>query len=196
MTLSPRDRRALTMLLIGVPGVLLVSSLFDQKAPDPVQATRSVPRLEQQVRMLRRTAAGLATREQTRKLVAAALDAREKGMIRAETAAQAQAQMLQVVRRVLRAQNPPIDFRASEMGQPRRINETYGEVLATISFDCGIEQVLNLLADLGNQPELIATKELSFGAATNKQKSVPVRLMIGAIVDPKLIPERKEGQPF
>lgn len=196
MTISQRDRRALTLLLLGVPALLLVSSLLEQKAPEPVQATRSVERLEQQVRMLRRTAAGLPTREQTSKQVIAVLEAREKGMIRAETAAQAQAQMLQVVRRVLRAQSPPIDFRASEMGQPRRINDSYGEVTATISFDCGIEQVLNLMADLGNQAELISTKEVNLGAAGSKQKLLPVRLTIGAIVDPKLIPAAKEGQSF
>lgn len=195
MKLSDRDRRAL--LLLAAAGVVSAGiALWPEGGGADVEAVATVPQAERRVQSLRRIAAGLPAREEVRKKVAAELEAREKGLIQADTAAQAQAQMLQVVRRVLRQQQPPVDFRASEMGQPRPFGEFYGEVTATISLDCGIEQLVNLLADLGNQPELITTRELQFSGVTSAQKLVPTRITVSALVDRKLAPVRKEGQAF
>jgi hypothetical protein len=50
---------------------------------------------------------------------------------------------------------------------------------------------VNLLADLGAQPELLATNEIRVGQATGPEKMLPVRLSISGIVPRKLIPEKK-----
>jgi hypothetical protein len=134
----------------------------------------------------------LGAREAVSKKVAEALAGREKGLIQAETAAQAQAQILQVVRRVLRAQSPPVELRGSELRQPRPVGEEYGEVSVQVTLDCGIEQVLNLLSDLGGQPEALGTVALSFDSANLKQKTVPTRIVVAALVPKKLLP-KKEG---
>ena len=119
------------------------------------------------------------------------LGVREKGLLVADTAAQAQAQLFQILRRVGRAQGPPIEVRATEIGQARMFGDDYGEVSVAVSFECGIEQMVNLLADLGAQPELLATSEIRVGQATGAQKVIPVRLTISGIVPRKLIPEKK-----
>ena len=60
-----------------------------------------------------------------------------------------------------------------------------------MSFEAGIEQLVNLLADLGAQPELLATSEIRIGQANGAQKLIPVRLTVSGIVPRKLIPEKK-----
>ena len=196
MSVTERDRKALKLLAVVVPVFLIAYWLTNRESTATVEIATTAPQAQLRLNSLRRKAAGMAALEESRKKVGEAVAAREKGMIRAETAAQAQAQLLQVVRRVMNAQQPPLAFRASEMGAPRRLSDDYGEVTASISMECGIEQIVNLLSDLANQPELIATRELQFGMAREKQKVVPLRLTVAAIVDPKLVPEKKEGQLF
>ena len=72
---------------------------------------------------------------------------REKGVIQAETLPQAQAQLMQVVRRIPAAQAPPIEIRSVEVGQARPLGDDYGEISVPMSFECRIEQLVNLLAD-------------------------------------------------
>jgi hypothetical protein len=81
--------------------------------------------------------------------------------------------------------------RANEIGQAKAFGDDYGEVSVSVSFECGIEQLVNLLADLGAQPELLATNEIRIGQASGTQKVIPVRLSISGIVPKKLIPEKK-----
>ena len=61
----------------------------------------------------------------------------------------------------------------------------------SITTDSGIEQILNFIADLSKQPELIATSNLQFRQAQPKKKTVPVRLTISGIVPRKLVPQKK-----
>jgi hypothetical protein len=191
VNLSPRDRRALMFL---VPALLVfVIVQFWPESSAEVPSTFTPAQAEKRLASLRRIAAGLPEREQIRDKVRAELAAREAGLIEAETMAQAQARMLQVVRRVLSEQQPAVSFRAGEMGQPKPVGDHYVLTTVTVTLECGIEQAVNLLADLGAQPELIATQELQFGAATNAQKNVPLRLTLGALVPRKLLEDDKKN---
>jgi len=189
--LSERDRRAL-MILVALAAIFLAIRFWPESNSGVVVEASSIPQIERRVQRLRQIEKGLGTREAVSKKVAEALAGREKGLIQAETAAQAEAQILQVVRRVLRAQTPPVELRGSELRQPRPYGEHYGEVSVQVTLDCGIEQVLNLLADLGSQPEALGTVSLSFDAANPKQKTVPARIVVAALVPRKLLPQ-KEG---
>jgi predicted RNA-binding protein YlqC (UPF0109 family) len=60
-----------------------------------------------------------------------------------------------------------------------------------VSFTCGIEQLVNLLAALGDQPQLVATEEIRVNHGNDKKKNVQVRLMVAAPVVGKLIPKKK-----
>lgn len=190
--LNERDRRAL-ILLAAAAAIAMVVHFWPEDAAGAVVEAASVPQLERRVLRLRQMEKSLQPRDEVRKKVAAALAEREKGVIQAETAAQAQAQILQVVRRVLKTQTPPVDLRGSDLRQPRRISDEYGEVSVQVSLDCGIEQILNLLSDLGNQPEALGSVAVSFDTANPKQKTVPARIVISALVPGKLLP-KKEGE--
>lgn len=191
--LSDRDRRAVTILAV-LAAVFLAIRFWPESDSGVVVEASSIPQMERRVQRLRQIEKGLGARETVSKKVAEALGGREKGVIQAETAAQAEAQVLQVVRRVLRAQTPPVELRGSELRQPRPYGEHYGEVSVQVSLDCGIEQVLNLLADLGGQPEALGTVSVSFDAANPKQKTVPVRIVVAALVPSKLLPKKEGGR--
>ncbi len=192
MTLQTRDRRALTML--AVSGVLTLGwwlSTSDDKTTDVVAAADSVPMAEKRLTKLRQTAAAVQGREEALMKVKLELASREAGMIRADTAQQAQAQLMQILTKIGRAQQPPIGIRASEIGQIKSLGDDYGEVAVSVSFDCRVEQLVNLLADITARKELIATSEIRIGNAHPKEKTMPVRLTVSGVVPRKLIPDKK-----
>ena len=192
MTLTSRDRRALAMLAVsGVLSLGLWLSTSDNKTTEVVAASDSVPTAEKRLAKLRQTAAAVPGRDEALKKVKAELATREAGLIRADTAQQAQAQLMQILTKIGRAQQPPIGIRAQEVGQLRGLGDDYGEVAVSVSFDCRVEQLVNLLADITSQKELIATNEIRIGNAHPKEKVMPVRLTVSGVVPRKLIPEKK-----
>ena len=69
-----------------------------------------------------------------------------------------------------------------------------GEIGQTVAFTCGIEQLVNLLAALANEPQqILATKEISVVGGNDKKKNVQVKLTVSALVPRKLIPKRGSG---
>ena len=193
MTLQQRDKRALTLLgaaivLIGIYYFATSPSSSSTKIVAPVQ---SAPQAEQRIAQLRRAAATLPARERALKQVRGELALREKGLIQGGTAAEAQAQLLQVVRRVAKSEQPPLELRQAEFGPPKPFGDAYGEVTVSVTTTCLIEQLVSFIADLTAQPELVATEDLRIGAAQPKQKTMPVRLTVSAIVPKRLAPVRK-----
>ncbi len=192
MTLQPRDRRALAGLAAAAI-LMLAWRAFQSEDPASkvVLAAESVTQAERRLSRLRRIAAGVPGKEQVVSQVKAELDQREQSLIQADTAAQAQAQLLQVLRKLARAQAPGVELKSHEIGPVKPLGEDYGEVFVTVAFDAGIEQIVNLLADITAQKELIATHEMRLSAAHPKQKIVPVRLTVSGVVRRDLIPERR-----
>ena len=84
----------------------------------------------------------------------------------------------------------------SEFSPVKQFGSSYGEVTVTISAECGIEQLLNFMADLSSQPELIATSSMQLGQANPKKKTLPVRMTISGLVPKRLAPERKSEVSF
>ena len=192
MTLSRRDRRALAGL--GAAAALSLAVWFwPETAASPARAANSsaVPLAEKRLARLRQLASTAPAREEALGQALADLGQREKGIIQADTAAQAQAQMLQVIRRLTRAQVPPLELSGVEIGPARPLGNDYGEVLVSVSFSARIDQLLNLLADFTAQPESLVSEELRLGGAGNKQKTMTVRLTVSGLVPRKLIPEKK-----
>ena len=171
--LSDRDKKLLALWAVVVIGAIY----FWPSSADTgtVGAVQNVELTEKRVARVRRLAAAAPARQEILKTVSDELVKREKGLILAETAPQAQAQLLQVVRRVAQAQQPALVFKGTEFAAPRPLGQSYGEVVMTVSMDAGIEQVINFLADIGNQPELISVSDLQLTQVTRQQKLVPVR---------------------
>ena len=197
MTVSERDKRALIGL--GIAAAFIIGfSVFsgESVSTQVVAAVDNIPAAENRLVRLRQISAAVPGKENILKQARAELSQRESGLIQAETGAQAQAQLLQILRKIARAQTPPVDLRNTEMGQMKTFGSDYGEVAVSANFECGIEQLLNLLADLTAQKEAIGTSELRIGSANPKQKTMPVRLTITGLVRRELVPDRKGTASF
>lgn len=192
LNVSERDRRALTALGIALV-VFSVVYFWPEQAPGKQRALPSVPQAEKRLERLSRQAAALPARQEILKKVKDDLARREKGIVTADTPAQAQARLLEIVRRVGRAQQPPLTPKGGEFRDIRALNDAYAEVGITVQLEAGIEQILNLMADISNQPELLALQDVAFSQANSKQKTVPVRMTVTAIVPRSLAPARKEA---
>jgi len=191
MNISERDQKALKFLAAAMVVAAAVYFWPDSSATQAAGAPNATEALEKRLTKAHSLLLQVPDKQAVLKQVRSDLAVREKGMLVADTAAQAQAQLFQILRRIGRAQGPPIEIRANEIGQARVFGEDYGEVSVSVSFECGIEQLVNLLADLGAQPELLSTNEIRIGQANGPQKTIPVRLSISGIVPRKLIPEKK-----
>lgn len=191
MTTGTVDRRTLLMLAAGVLLVLVLRFvvLTDKRPAELVAASDSVPLAEDRLAKLRATVATVPGKEKVAKQVAAELAVREKGMILADTAAQAQAQLLEIIRRT--GKDEGIDVRGAEEMKVRPLADDYGEVLVAVSFTCRIEQFVNFMTDLANRPELIASSDIRVAQANPKEKTVTVRLGLSGVVPRKLAPEKK-----
>jgi hypothetical protein len=199
--MSDRDRRALIILGAAVLlGGLYYwysnsspSSSGGAKISAPVD---SVDRSEKRLAMLRKQAALLPGKQAVLKQVSVELAEREKGLIPGDTAEQAQAQLLQIVKRVAQQQTPPLEVGQVELGRPRPFGVAYGQVSVSITMNCRIDELVNFLAALSAQPELTATEEIRFGTSNPKQKTMPVRLTVSGLVVRRLVPERKNLPEF
>src|SRR5205823_14898395 len=154
----------------------------------------SIEMAEKKLTKLRQLAATVPGKETLLKEANAQLAAKEAGVIQAETAQQAQAQLLQVIRALGKTEN--IDARGGEFGPVRPLGDDYGEVSVAVSFECGIDHFVNMLAALTSQKELLATSEMRISAANPKDKTVTVRLTLSGVIPRKLVPEQKGASLF
>jgi hypothetical protein len=195
MNLTPRDRHAL-MILAAVGALVLVYLFWPESAPTPVavSAGESVAQAEQRLARMRDLAATVPAKENVLKQVREELAARETGILQADTAQQAQAQLIQMARRLGLAENPQVQLRSTEIGPVVPMGDSYGAVNVSLQFDCGIEQLVNLLSALGSQPELVSPSDLRIISSNPKDKTIGVRLTITGVVPAKLVPSRgKKG---
>lgn len=189
MKITERDRRALLILAVALAvAAILRFTVFADPAAAVTAAADSTALAQQRLERLRRVAATLPAREAAEKQAAAALADRERGILQADTAAQAQAALLQLARRV--GKDNQLDIRSGELGTPRAFGD-YGLVYAVIMFDCRIEQLVNYLADLSRQPELLAPSEERITSMSTKDKTISVRMVLTGLVPKKLVPEKK-----
>ncbi|HVV46215.1 MAG TPA: hypothetical protein VHC72_13470 [Bryobacteraceae bacterium] len=190
MNLSKRDRTALTLLggAVGLYLLLQFVILPDNTAPTSAAVAMSTDQLQQRVARLRQTAASLPVREALLKQTDADLADRERGVIQAGTAAEAQSEVLQTAQRI--GKTNEIDVHSGDFPAPRAFGD-YGIVYTSISFDCHIEQLLNFLADLTRDPQLIVPSEEHITATNPKDKTVTVRMLLAGVVAKKLLPEKK-----
>jgi Type II secretion system (T2SS), protein M subtype b len=196
MKISDRDRRALgiwgiAMLVGGFLYWYSNSSPSSSGSSAAAPAVDNIDHAQKRLAVLRKQAATLPGKEAVLRQASAELGQREKGLIAGETADEAQAQLLQVVKRVAKAQTPPLETSQIEFGRPRTFGSAYGQVSVSITLTCHIEDLVNFLAGLGAQPELVATEEIRFGASHSKQKTLPIRLTVTGLVARRLIPKQK-----
>lgn len=184
------DRRTAMVLALGVAAILALRFGFlEDEAAAVVAPADSVASAEMRLERLRRAVSMAPARQAELKRALEQLAGREKGMLAAETAAQAQAQLLETIHEV--AAQEGIDARGAEELRVKALANDYGEVSVTVSFACTIEQLVNFLAALANEPRLLATSEIRIASGDAKKKTVQVRLGLSGVVPRKLAPEKK-----
>jgi hypothetical protein len=192
MTITPRDRRALILLGVSAVVALLVWAALDTPDTAPVvTSVQSVPQAERRLVKSREMIAATEGKEKVLEQLQEALAEREKGMITAETAAQAQASIVQSLRKIASQQAPPVELRSVEIGPVKPYGDAYGEATVAVSMVCHIEQLVNVVAELSQQPEAIATTDVRVLAGDPRQKTITARLTLAGLVARSLVPEKK-----
>jgi hypothetical protein len=174
--------------------IVVVRQTRDDSTATVVAAADSIPLAERRLERLRLLAATVPGKETVLQQARMELQGRETGILKADTAPQAQAQLMDVIRRVAVANG--IDARGAEEMRVRPLANDYGEVLVAVTFSCGIEQLVNFLAALANEPQILATDEINVTGGTDKKKAVQVRLSLSGVVPKKLIPARRGVATF
>jgi hypothetical protein len=192
MSFGSLDRKT-AILWISAVAVILIFRFFvlADRTPAVVGTSDSVPAAEERLKNLRQSAATVPGKEALMKLASGELESREKGMLKAETSAQAQAQLQELLHRVGAANG--IDIRGIEDMRVKLLGADYGEASVTVRFTCLIEQLVNLLAALATQPELISTNQIQITGNADKNKIIQVRLTLSGVVSRKLAQEKKSG---
>jgi hypothetical protein len=190
------DRRKLLILVVGLVllAIVLVRQTRDDSPAPVVAASDSIPLAERRLERLRQLAATVPGKETVLQRARAELQSREAGILKADTAPQAQAQLMDVIRRVAMANG--IDARGAEELRVRPLANDYGEVLVAVTFTCGIEQLVNFLAALANEPQIMSTDEINVTGGNDKKKAVQVRLTLSGVVPKKLIPAKRGVASF
>jgi hypothetical protein len=192
MSFGSLDRKTVILWISAIAVILIFRFVvLADRSPAVVAASESVPAAESRVEKLRQKAATVPGKEAIMKLASAELASREKGMLKAETSAQAQAQLQELLHKVGAANG--IDIRGIEDMRVKLLGADYGEASVTVRFTCLIEQLVNLLAALATQPELISTNQIQITGNADKNKIIQVRLTLSGVVARKLAQEKKTG---
>jgi hypothetical protein len=190
VTLSGRDKKLVVIwAMVMTAGGIYYFSNREDAAPKISTAVASVPLAERKLGRMRQLASMVPGKTKLADRANLELAGREKGILQADTAAQAQALLLQLLLKLTKGES--IDVRTKELGQARQFGDAYGEVLVSIGFETTMDALVNLSTKMTQQPELIATDEVRVSPANPKQKTVQVRLTVSAVVPRKLVPEKK-----
>ncbi|MGB7761737.1 MAG: type II secretion system protein GspM [Bryobacteraceae bacterium] len=195
MTIGNLDRRSSAMLVAGaallIPAAAWRFGLFGGPDTGTAAAAEAIPAAESRLESLRVRAATVTGKEARLRQAQAELASREKGILKADTKSQAQAQLLELVEAIAKANG--IEVHGVEHMGEAAISGDYGEVSVDVAFVCGIDQLVNLMAALADQPQILATNELRVNGGNDKKKNIQVHLAVGALVARKLLPEKKGG---
>ena len=190
MTVGTLDRKTVLMLLGGIAAVAILRfGVYGDHQAAVVSPIDNIPMAEKRLQRLRELAATVPPKEAVFKQASADLEAHEKGMLRADTVPQAQAVLQEVIRSVGAANG--IDARGMEDWRFKPMGNDYGEVSVTVSFSCTIDQLVNFLTAMANEPELLATNSIQITGGADKNKRIQVRLSLSGVVPRKVIPEKR-----
>ena len=189
MNVGTLDRKNAIRLGIGVAAILILRFVvMADRNQAVVGVIDSVPAAEKRLEILRQSAATVPGKEAYLKQVTAELESREKGMLKAETGAQAQAQLAELLHATGAANG--IDIRGMEDWRVKPLGSDYGEVSVSVRFTCKIDQLVNFLAALANVPQMLSTNQIAINGTTDpKNKSIQVHLSLSGVVSKKLVPK-------
>jgi hypothetical protein len=194
--------RSRKIMLYGTLASMLAGVLvrYGVVGGDPGTAAAShdtIPVARQRLELVRRKAATVPAKEAILKQVTAELQERERGIVQASTAEQARAHLMDVLHAAATA-NGFDSQGASQLVDPKPLgkDKEYGQVAVGQNFTCGIDQLVNFLSAIANEPEILATDTINVSPVRNKNKDITVRLTLSGVIPKNLIPEKKKGVTF
>ena len=191
--MTPQLRRLLTFgaLALVIGAIVRFWPDTSSTAAVPAAAADSVPIAERRLANLRDQAAAVPGKQEVLNKTNADLAAREKGLLIGDTAAQAQAQLIQIFREIGRGETPAVEIRTTDGFNIRPLGDAYGEASVTFGVECRIDQLVNILAAIAARPELVSTSEVRVSSSNQKDKNIGVRITISGAVPRKLVPEKR-----
>ena len=189
-------RTAIGLLAAAVLAAAVIvsySSSSSTSAPVAAGSAQTIPLAEARLKHLRDLASTVPGKEELAKKAKAELADREQGLLMADSEDSAKAKLLEITQRVARANQ--IDVRGMQQFGDKILTQDYGELLATVQFTCGVDQLVNFLSALGTQPQLLATNDIRISGGTDPKKNLQVRMSVTAVVPRSLIP-KKGGTKF
>lgn len=189
--MTPFLRRSLAFGAVTLLLGLIVRMWPDSSAPAVVAPSAdTVAAAEKRLANLRDLAAAVPAKEEILKRASGELAAREKGLLVADTAAQAQAQLVQIFRELGKAENPPVEIRSTDSFNIHPFGDAYGEATVAVNFECHVEQLINILSAIAARPDLVSTSDIRVTASNAKDKTIGARITLAGVVPRKLVPER------
>ena len=156
MNINERERRAL--IALSIAAVIFLGYEFWPSSTDTsptatavASATMPPELLESRLLKLRSLAAQQPGKANILAQVREELKTREKGLLQADTAPQAQAELVKIIRSIGRSVVPPVEARPSEIGRVTPLGADYGEVTVAVAFEAGIGQIVSMLAAIGSR---------------------------------------------
>jgi hypothetical protein len=196
MTQSSRSRK---IALYGTLGLMAASvgvrTVMDNSQNAVVASHDTIPMALQRLQILKRKAATVPGKEIVLKQAQAELAEREKGIVIADTAEQARAHLMDVLHKAAVA-NGFDSTGAAQLPEPKALGKDYGQVSVGQNFTCGIDQLVNFLSAIANEPEILATDTILVTPVRNKNKDIMVRLTFSGVIPKKLVPEKKGVNNF
>ncbi len=193
--LTDRERKLLYLL---VPSLVLAAAFefWPESSSTPAAAlmdsAAAIEVAQARLDRARATAALLDSREEASKKLSTQVSEWEKRLIRAETPAQAQAQLNQLFRKLARAQGGTVEVRGIDIGTVQPAG-AYAEIRLNVSFECQVEGLVNLLTDISAQPELLSWRNLRVGSPDSKQKRINVSFMLVGLGPAQLVKPAAPG---
>ena len=192
--LTERERKLVFAL---IPVLLIFAVVYFRPEPATSEArildkAAAIEVAQARLSQARIISAQLPGKQDVKKTLDGAVANWEKRFIVADTPAQAQAQLNQLFRKIARAQGPAVEIRNIDIGTVQPLT-SYAEIVLSISFDCQVEGLVNLLTDLASQPELLVWRDLRINSTDSKQKRINVSMTLGALASAKLLPKTAQG---
>jgi hypothetical protein len=193
MTVGSLDKRTALGLVAGVAAILILRFvvLGGDASSSTVAPAETIAQAEQRLQHVRQVAATVPGKEIVMKQAAGTVDSLEKGIFHANTEAEAKAQILEMVNNVARANG--VQTRGLDESHSKPISNDYGEMTVSVSFASDIVQLVNLLAGLAGQDQILATNGIRISGGTDKKKILQVRLSVSGLVPRKLLAAEKKG---
>ena len=121
----------------------------------------------------------------------------ESGLLQAESAELAEAEMRQVVGNLLVAEG--ITMRASRFGNVELEQDHFAQVPLTVDFDCRVEQFVNWMTTLSNSERLLTTRRIVLRPTNTGTKALRAQVTVSGYLPvsrtPELVERRRNSTP-